>query len=289
MITIIELVARLQPGRAGPVLLLARVARHIGRLARHLRPASRQQLGLLVLVVVATLAACSSVGAASFDRWAGDCPYPDGAAIIHAVTIELSASERSEDLLDRRLQLIDGHARQAVDCESRLLVLALDGGRATIVHDDTFVSPLNTERARDNQVPAQARDAVTDVKAALAERADRPAPATSDPGASFLALADLLAGLPSGATIDALVLSDGVTSTPDVQLNRRLDDGELDRLAAQVAPRVDLEGRVDITWPDIGRTADPAPPPGDWLRQLRDLWRAVCSSAGAASCTITTV
>lgn len=236
---------------------------------------------LLTMAVSGSLAACTGV--------ADDCPHTDGERVDHVVVVELSASERAPDLFDHRIDRIGQHALQAADCQARFMVIGMDGGLPVTLYDDRFRTDLNTERARDNQVPKLVEQTMGTVRSTLAEQATGPVPAHSDPGAAFLALADLVARLDPDETIDALIVADGVTMTPSINLNRRLSDDELAELTERVAPAVDLARKVTIDWPDIGHTADPTSPPSDWLVQLRHLWHQVCLDRNASTCTVTTL
>lgn len=222
--------------------------------------------------------------------WTGDCPHGDGPAVAHVAVVELSASERDPALLADRLARLRHLAQQAADCEAPFTVHLLTGSRSDRVYDTVFDSPLGTEIARDRQVNGMADDAMAAVTPALeAAYGGAVAGAGSDPGAAYRVLADELALLGPNATIEALVLSDGVTVTAAVDLNRSLAGADLDELATQVAPEVDLGGRVAVDWPAVGHTADPAAPPGPWLDTLRSLWQRVCETRHAASCTVTTI
>ncbi|MEZ5411929.1 MAG: hypothetical protein R2761_28095 [Acidimicrobiales bacterium] len=198
--------------------------------------------------------------------------------------------ERDPALLADRLDRLRRLAQQAADCEAPFTVHLLTGSRSERVYHTVFDSPLGTEIARDRQVDQMAEEAMAAVAPTLeAATSATDSGAGSDPGAAYRVLADELALLEPGAGIDALVLSDGVTVTAAVDLNRSLDGADLDDLATQVAPAVDLGGRVAVDWPAVGRTADPAAPPGPWLDTLRSLWQRVCESRHAAACSVTTI
>lgn len=229
----------------------------------------------------------------SADPWTGDCPHADGdsSTTAHVAIVELSASERDPALLADRLARLRHLAQQAADCEAPFTVHLLSGSRSDRIYDTVFDSPLGTETARDRQVDGMADEAMAAVTPALeaAASAATDGGAGSDPGAAYRVLADELQRLAPDAGIDALVLSDGVTITAAVDLNQSLDGADLDQLATEVAPAVDLGGRVAIDWPAVGHTADPAAPPGPWLDALRSLWQRVCERRNAASCTVTTI
>ncbi len=262
---------------------------------------SQISLALTVVAALTPLTACSRVpssgaappsgsAAATGDPWAGDCPHGDGSAVAHVAVVELSASERDPALLADRLDRLRHLAQQAADCEAPFTVHLLTGSRSDRIYDTVFDSKLGTEIARDRQVNGMADEAmaaVTPVLEAAFGGADDGA--GSDPGAAYRVLADELALLGPDAGIDALVLSDGVTVTAAVDLNRSLEGDDLDELATQVAPVVDLDGRVAVDWPAVGHTADPAAPPGPWLDALRSLWQRVCETRHAGSCTVTTI
>ena len=265
------------------------------------RPARAAAFAFPLLPVV--LAACGppSAGttpgpapgadAAATEPWTGDCPHGDSSTTAHVAIVELSASERDPTLLADRLARLRHLAQQAADCEAPFTVHLLAGSRSDRIYDTVFDSPLGTEIARDRQVDQMADEAMAAVTPAL-EAAASAAPdggAGSDPGAAYRVLADELAVLGPDAGIDALVLSDGVTVTAAVDLNQSLDGADLDQLATEVAPAVDLGGRVTVDWPAVGHTADPAAPPGPWLDALRSLWQRVCERRNAASCTVTTI
>lgn len=222
--------------------------------------------------------------------WTGDCPHGDSSAVAHVAIVELSASERDPALLADRLDRLRHLAQQAADCEAPFTVHLLAGSRSDRIYDTVFDSPLGTEIARDRQVESMADDAMAAVTPAL-EAAAGAADGSlgSDPGAAYRVLADELQRLGPDGGVDALVLSDGVTVTAAVDLNRSLDGADLDELATQVAPAVDLGGRVAVDWPAVGHTADPAAPPGPWLDTLRSLWQRVCETRHAAACTVTTI
>jgi hypothetical protein len=242
------------------------------------------------LLSVIVTAACA--GASSSTRTSGDCPHAEGHRTSHLVLIEESASERDPAVRAERQTLMGQHARQAADCEAPFAVVVLTMGRADLVYDTLLDSNLGTEVARDLQVEELADAAMADVQVALSDHLSHPTEPRlgSDPGAAYRVLAEALERLDPGATIDALVLSDGVTTgTGPVDLNRPLDEAELDHLAELVAPAVDLDERVHVDWPGIGRTADPAPPPSPWVDVLRRLWLQVCEARRAASCTVTTI
>lgn len=230
---------------------------------------------------------------AAAEPWTGDCPHDDSSTTAHVAIVELSASERDPALLADRLARLRHLAQQAADCEAPFTVHLLTGSRSDRIYDTVFDSPLGTETARDRQVEVMADEAMAAVTPALEAAAGTGAApddgAGSDPGAAYRVLADELARLAPDAGIDALVLSDGVTVTAAVDLNQSLDGADLDQLATEVAPAVDLGGRVAVDWPAVGHTADPAAPPGPWLDALRSLWQRVCERRNAASCTVTTI
>ncbi len=270
------------------------------------RPVRRYPPALTLLAVAAITACSPSSGtgaeapsapsptaATAGEAWAGDCPHGDSSAlapVAHVAVVELSASERDPALLADRLDRLRHLAQQAADCEAPFTVHLLTGSRSDRIFDTVFDSPLGTEIARDRQVDPMADDAMAVVIPALeAAYGGADDGAGSDPGAAYRVLADELKRLGPDAGIDALVLSDGVTVTATVDLNRSLEGADLDELAAQVAPVVDLGGRVAVDWPAVGHTADPAAPPGPWLDALRALWQRVCETRHAASCTVTTI
>lgn len=223
--------------------------------------------------------------------WTGDCPHGDSSTTAHVAIVELSASERDPALLADRLARLGRLAQQAADCEAPFTVHLLAGSRSDRIYDTVFDSPLGTETARDRQVDGMADEAMAAVAPALEAAASVATDdgAGSDPGAAYRVLADELARLAPDAAIDALILSDGVTITAAADLNQSLEGADLDRLATEVAPAVDLGGRVAVDWPAVGHTADPAAPPGPWLDALRSLWQRVCERRNAASCTVTTI
>lgn len=248
------------------------------------RTAPRQTAGAVAIGVVVLLAACTSRSAA----WDGDCPAGRGPDSYYLVTIELSASERSPALIDDRLERVRRRAEVAADCEATFEVALLDGGRTSRLYRSQFSSALNTERARDLQIPTLAGLAMAEIRTKLAPVLGQPPPPTSDPGIVYRLLADRLAEQGPQARIEALILSDGVTDTPQLDLNRPIPASELPALTTQVAPDVDLGGQVAIEWPDIGRTADATGPPGDWVESLLALWTGVCQSRHAAPpCLVT--
>ena len=239
----------------------------------------------MAVAAALVLTGCQMAGAVA---WTGDCPPGQGSDTYYLVAIEQSASERSPALLHDRLGRIERRADQAADCEATFEVVVLDSGRARSIYRNPFSSPLNTEQARDRQVPAMAAKAMSEIQSQLSAMLSQPPSATSDPGVVYRLLADRLAQLGPKARIVALVLSDGVTDTPQLDLNRSLPVDEHASLAERLAPPVDLEGRVGIEWPDIGRTADSTGPPGDWVEALLALWTTVCQTRHAAPpCLVT--
>ena len=238
-----------------------------------------------MLLGIGAMAVTSCTGAAA-GGWSGDCPAEADSSTRFMAFVELSASERSEGVLDARLRLLEQHAGEAADCDATIEVVLLDSGRADVVVSRVFTS-TGTEVARDRQVDAKANELVAAVAVELEDvLEDRPVPGQSDPGSAFRVLDDRLARLDPATTIRVLMLSDGVTTTAAVDLNRSLGEDELDELAAVVAPTVDLDGRVHLDWPLVGRTADPIGPPGTWLDRLVELWRLVCRQRGA-QCVVT--
>ncbi len=264
---------------------------------------SPRRLRLAFAAAVLSLAGCGQAASnasasplgsspAPAPPWTDDCPRPDGegSALAHVAIVELSASERDPALLADRLAEVRRLAQQAADCEAPFTVHLLTGSRSDRIYDTVFDSKLGTEIARDRQVDPMADDAMAAVTPALeAAFGGTDEGAGSDPGAAFRVLADELQRRGPDAGIDAVILSDGVTVTAAVDLNHSLEDADLDQLAAQVAPAVDLAGRVAVDWPAVGHTADPAAPPGPWLDALRSLWQRVCETRHAASCTVTTI
>lgn len=231
------------------------------------------------------LAACGATERA--DRWTGSCPPDHGPSTDHLAVLGLSASERDEDLIDDRLDDLARFAGEAIDCEANLEVLALVDRRVTVLCDHRYETELNTERARDLNVADDRDEAMAAIRSALAPLlAGEPSPG-SDPGALFRAAEDRLARIGAEGDLRLLVLSDGITDTPEVSLNRDLAGERVDELAGRVAPPVGLDGRVHVAWSDVGRTADGVGPPGEWLDTVVTIWRTVCADRGAASCSIT--
>lgn len=239
----------------------------------------------LALAVGLGLAGCGVTDRA--ERWAGSCPPDHGPTTDHVAVLGLSASERDEELVGDRLDDLARFAGEAIDCEANLEVLALVDRRVTVLYDHRFDTDLNTERARDLNVAADRDEAMEAVRSALDPLLAGEASPGSDPGALFRAAEDRLARIGADGDLRLLVLSDGITDTPEVSLNRDLAGERVDELAGRVAPLVDLDGRVHVAWSDVGRTADAVGPPGDWLDTVVTIWRTVCADRGAASCSIT--
>ncbi len=220
--------------------------------------------------------------------WKGDCPYEQGSPATHVVAIELSDSERDQALTSDRLNLIRSHASQAADCDAPFVAVILSDGRAMVILDTELGSELGTETARDLAVPEAAGTVVAEVQASLMEHLQQEPPEVSDPGVVYRFLDERLARLDTDDRIAVLVMSDGIAINTSVDLNRHLESDEIEELARDVAPLVDLEGRVDIDWHGLGATTDPQGPPGSWLDQLTAVWNLACEMRGAASCIITT-
>lgn len=218
--------------------------------------------------------------------WAEDCEQPEDPPSYVAI-LEMSASESNTMILEERLRLIGLHASQAADCEADLTVaLIVDGSRTQVLFTETLTSELGTEIARDNQISSQVIDILTAITQAL-DQAIASSDGPSNPGHAYRFLAEQLARLEPDGTIDALVLSDGI-STADVNLNRSLASDDLTALAMDIAPQVDLESRVAIDWRGLGQTTDPVGPPAAWLEDLISVWVRACQLRNATSCLHTT-
>ncbi len=247
-------------------------------------PRSPRSAGSPRLAGLAALAACSSPG----DRWAGSCPAGSDASTFHVAAIELSPSELDDGLLADRLVDLERHVGEAIDCDADLEVLLLANSQATTLYEASFDATLGTESARDLELPERQAEAMAEIERAIAAHlADVDAAAGSDPGAVYRAIDNRLVRLSGDAEVRLLVLSDGVTETPAVSLNRPIRPDEVGELAAEVAPPVDLGRRVHVDWPDIGRTADPRGAPGDWLDLLAQVWEQACLDRQAATCLVT--
>lgn len=244
----------------------------------------KPRLRRVVLALPALALGCAGVQS---DQWAGACPDEGNDPAGQVVAISLSDSERAPEMIERRLALVQESIRQAADCEAPFTAILIDDRKVAEIVDVRFASALGTEIARDREVPSLADPVFDEVEAALADQLTENPPSASDPGLIFQYLADLEARQGDGLTVRALILSDGITDTPDLTLNRPLDPEEVDDLAAMVAPEVRLHG-VEIDWPGLGATRDPRGAPQDWLDTLKQIWERVCQRATVDACVITT-
>ncbi|MFV0258269.1 MAG: hypothetical protein ACK5PP_07460 [Acidimicrobiales bacterium] len=239
---------------------------------------------VLVAVVIAWLAAsCRPSGDPPVQDY--ECPAVVGVDGEFVVFLGTSQSETSSESTERRLAVVAEVAAEAADCEGVLRVVVEHNGRLEVLIDESLSSSLNTERARDLGIPATVSRIMTALEGNLAPYLAEPA-GVSDPGQFFRYLAERLEVIPSG--IEATVLSDGITSTGTVSLNREIEPDEVGALAEAVAPQVDLGGRVNLDWREMGVTVDRSAPPGTYLTRLTEVWRTVCETRIVAECRIST-
>ncbi|MFV0523381.1 MAG: hypothetical protein ACK5RL_02665 [Acidimicrobiales bacterium] len=240
----------------------------------------------LVGAVIAWLAVACAQPAGSQAR-DDDCAELAGAEGEFVVFLGGSESETSAETSERRLQAVAEAIAVAADCEGHGRVVLESNGRLEVLISEDLRSSLNTEVARDHEVSRTVDRLMTELREQLAPYLAEPA-AGSNPGVLFRYLDERLDWLPAGEGITATVISDGITNTEAVSLNRPIEEAEVPALAEAVAPAVDLEHRVSLEWRELGVSVDAAPPPETYLTSLTAVWRTVCETRGVATCRIST-
>jgi hypothetical protein len=240
----------------------------------------------LVTLVALTLAGCgtATITPAGGDVSLPDCPSRAGSLFIAAATD--SGSERSSELQTARLTAIRDFALRAGACHATLRVLLVPAQtRVTVLFNGPVHQTAGTANAAARRTIRYLDTTVLPgIRRGFTTTLASPPPDRSTPTDLYQLLADIHSTHPGPLT--ALLLSDFVTQTPTVNLDRALTAAQARTLAAGT-PVPDLTG-LTIRIAGVGTTKATTPAPAAWVAAIRTYAHTTCTRTHATDCTTTT-
>jgi hypothetical protein len=198
--------------------------------------------------------------------------------IVQAV----SSSERSAKMIDVSREILQAAVLSSVTCGTSIEVYAVAGGgmnRLMIGSDD--LAPFTPEG---NKALAEQRMSNEDrlaIEALVNERLDLAFEMPATPSSSA-ALLDMVSQR-SNASTRAVVITDGVHSTSDVNLNRPLAVGEGLTLAKSL--NTQPVKAQSLTMVGIAQVDATTPPPSEvWTREVVAFNEQLCRASGVVDC-----
>lgn len=195
------------------------------------------------------------------------------------VVVDLSSADRSPQLSNLALHVIESAADTAVVCNSQLGVYGVAGGGEdtsilTNANLAAFTPVGPNARVRSSRFSASTRRAVAALVAARLRKAYR----IGDPSITSIAALYQLAAEQSTSNTIITLLTTGVNEDSMVNLNRPLGAGQGTQLARQVSiPRVAAKEIVLVGIAQVDATL--APPSPQWPTQIWDFNNSLCHAA----------
>lgn len=218
-----------------------------------------------------------------------DCPDP--ARRDRIVLVQVSSSERSEEIQQARLRLVRAKLAEAGVCGGSIVVQAWTGSGAIRTLwglGDHLDVRGGTERARANRIGPAVDTAMNDTVVPKFRQALADLPADQSDFLAWRMLATdaiVQLGDTGGQPIEVTVASDGVHVDDQVNLNQPLSPEAVDALAKSVRPQGDLQS-AQVMLVGIGQVAgDPPPAGGSWVEAVRRFAKQTCDATGA-KCTV---
>ena len=209
------------------------------------------------------------------------CPAPSTSIVRSADASSSALTVHHRRAIEKEF---DGAIAQAAFCPdvaAHLTVFASSAGDSRVLYTGTPTAEGQNDRARKHKlkvsvVPGIKREvhkALTDASTAVGSG--------SDPLAGFDLLRDYAVTHP-GRSIDAKILSDGVSTSNRLQLDHPLTSEDMAKAATVPVPVVPVS---KLLMTGVGATAPPTPP-ADYVTALRTLWTTVCKRVDAG-CVVT--
>jgi len=208
------------------------------------------------------------------------CPEPATSVVRLADVSSSVRTEKHRRAIEKEFDVAVAQAAFCPDVEAHLVVFASSAGDSRVLYGGTPEADGQNDRARKHKlkvsvVPGLKRE----LRKALAD-ASTLGP-SSDPLAGFDLLRDYAVTHP-GRTLDAEILSDGVSTSSRLPLDHPLTAEDLARAASVPVTAITV---TSLVMSGVGATAPPTPP-ADYVAALRTFWTTVCQRV-TASCVVT--
>lgn len=230
--------------------------------------------------VAATLATTAFVGCDTGEDPVS-CPEPATTVVRLADVSASTGTAQHRRAAEKEFDVAIAQAAFCPDVEAYLAVFASSAGDSRVLYTGVPVADGQNERARKHMLKVTVVPKIKrELHTALAE-ATTGTSLGSDPLAGFDLLRDYAVTHP-GRSIDAKILSDGVSTSNRLQLDHPLGPDDLAKAASVPVAAVTVN---KLLMTGVGATAPPTPP-ADYVAALRTFWTTVCQRV-APGCVVT--